>query len=129
MPHCPTVDHRSIVRLLAAGRIAIGTAALLAPSRVTRGWVGPDGATPGGRTVTRGLGARDVALGLGVLDALERGEPSARRWVQASALADLGDATATLAAFRQLPKVGRLAVLAVAAGAAVAGMVAADNLD
>lgn len=123
------MDHRSLARITAAGRVAIGAALLVAPQAVTRGWVGPSGAAPGGRLLGRSIGVRDLALGLGVLAAFDRGDPRARDWVRAAAVADVGDAVATVLAFRHLPKRSRFGVLALAAGAAVAGFVAADNLD
>ncbi|HYF46768.1 MAG TPA: hypothetical protein VD926_11200 [Acidimicrobiales bacterium] len=123
------MDHRTLARIGATGRIAIGAALLLAPHRVTRSWVGEDGLTPGARLLARGLGGRDLALGLGVLATLDRGDAGARDWIRASALADTADATATLLAFKHLPKWGRVGVLAAAAGFAVAGFVAAERLD
>jgi hypothetical protein len=123
------VDHRSIARITAAGRVAIGTALLLAPGAVARGWVGETGGQPGSRLLARGLGGRDLVLGLGVIGALDRGDPRAKDWVRASALADVTDAVATALAFRHLPKRSRFGVLLLAGGAAVAGFVAADNLD
>ena len=127
--HTAPVDHRSVARITAAGRVAIGTALLAAPQLVTRGWVGADGSTAGGKLLARGLGARDLVLGLGVINALDRGDPGARDWVRASALADVGDAVATVLAFRHLPKRSAFGVLLIAGGAAVAGFVAADQLD
>ena len=123
------MDHRSVARIPAAGRVAIGTALLVAPQVVTRGWTGPTGALPGAKLLGRGLGVRDLMLGLGVINALDRGDPRAQDWVRASALADVGDAVATVLAFRHLPKRSRFGVLAIATGAAVAGFVAADHLD
>ena len=123
------MDHRSVARITAAGRVAIGTALLVAPQVVTRGWTGPTGALPGAKLLGRGLGVRDLMLGLGVINALDRGDPRAQDWVRASALADVGDAVATVLAFRHLPKASRFGVLALATGAAVAGFVAADHLD
>jgi hypothetical protein len=123
------VDHRSVARITAAGRVAIGAALLLAPQAVTRAWTGPTGALPGARLLGRGLGVRDLALGLGVIGALDRGDPRTRDWVRASAVADVGDALATVLAYRHLPKRSRFGVLLLASGAALAGFVAADNLD
>jgi len=123
------MDHRTLARIGATGRIAIGAGLLVAPPLVTRSWVGDDGRTPGGRLLARGLGGRDLVLGLGVLAALDRGDAAAKDWIRASAVADASDAVATLLAFRHLPRWGRFGVLAVAAGAAVAGFVAADHLD
>ena len=133
---CPTgagqtasMDHRSLARLSASGRVAIGAALLVAPQLGTKSWTGSDGATPGGRLLGRSLGARDLALGLGVLGALSRGDPRAVDWIRASAASDAVDAAATVLAFRHLPKWGRFGVLALAAGAAVSGFAAAENLD
>ena len=123
------MDHRSVARITAAGRVAIGTALLVAPQAVTKGWVGSSSSTPGAKLLGRGLGVRDLMLGLGVINALDRGDPRAQDWVRASALADVGDAVATVLAFRHLPKWSRFGVLAIATGAAVAGFVAADNLE
>ena len=123
------MDHRSVARITAAGRVAIGAALLVAPQAVTRAWTGPTGALPGAKLLGRGLGVRDLMLGVGVINALDRGDPRAQDWVRASAVADVGDAVATALAFRHLPKRSRYGVLLLAAGAAVAGFVAADNLD
>ncbi len=123
------MDHRSVARITAAGRVAIGAALLVAPQAVTKGWVGAPGTEPGGRLLGRSIGVRDLALGLGVIGALERGDPRARDWVRAAAVADVGDAVATALAYRHLPRRSRFAILVLAGGAAVAGFVAADNLD
>lgn len=125
----PPVDHRSVARITASGRVAVGTALLVVPGAVTRGWIGPTGAAPGARLLGRGLGVRDLTLGLGVLGALGRGDPRARDWIRASAVADGGDAVATVLAYRHLPRRARFGVLALAAGAAALGFVAAENLD
>ena len=53
-----------IARFVAAGRIGFGVALIVAPERVTSLWLGSDAGRPGARVVTRGLGARDLALGL-----------------------------------------------------------------
>ena len=123
------MDHRSVARISAAGRVAIGAALLVVPQLVTRGWTGEVGATPGGKLLGRTLGIRDLALGLGVIGALDRGDPAARDWIRASALSDTADAVATVLAYPHLPRRSRFGVLAIAAGAAVAGFVAAEHLD
>ena len=60
-----------IARLVAAGRIGFGVALIVAPERVTSLWLGNDAGRPGARVVTRGLGARDLALEVGALAAAE----------------------------------------------------------
>ncbi len=117
---------RQLALGVAGGRLALGLVALVAPDRPTQPWIGRTGEGPARRVLARALGARDVALGLGALAAARQGG-DLRLWVAAAGLADAGDVVATLLAFPHLPKVGRLAVLAAAGGAALvaAGTVAA----
>lgn len=86
------------------------------PEVPARPWVGRSVAgTTGGRVLARGLGARDLVLGLGAAGSGSSG------WAAAGAAADALDAAVTLGSFAELPRRGRLLVLATAAGAAVAG--------
>jgi hypothetical protein len=76
----------------------------------------------------RALGARDLALGLGALAALQRqdgdaGEASA--WVAAGALSDALDVAASLSSWQELPRLTRWLVVGSAGGAAIAGAAAA----
>jgi len=120
---------RQIAEAIALGRIAIGITALLAPTVPLRPWVGRDFAwQPRAKLLARSLGARDLALGVGVMLALRHKAP-VRGWVEGSALADVGDSLATLLEFGSLPKSGRWLVLASAAGAAAAGRLAAPVID
>jgi hypothetical protein len=123
------VDHRAVARIMAAGRVAIGTALLLAPGLVAGSWTGADGRRPGAKVLGRAVGIRDLVLGLGTLAALERGDERAATWVQAGAMADAADAAATMLAFKHLPRLSGLGVLALAGGAAATGFVASANLD
>jgi hypothetical protein len=113
--------------LLAAGRVAAGVTALAWPSVLARPWVGAAADDLAARVFGRALGARDIALGLGALAALQRpaaqaGETgSARAWVAAGALSDALDVAATVASWRELPRAGRWLVVATAGGAALAG--------
>jgi hypothetical protein len=91
-----------IARVVAAGRIGFGVALVVAPDRVTSLWLGSDAGRPGARVVTRGLGARDVALGVGALAAADS---QLQPWVAAAIAADL---VATVAAGKSLPLVGSL---------------------
>jgi hypothetical protein len=54
-------------RLVAAGRVGFGVALILTPGRVTAPWLGRDSGRAGTRVLSRGLGARDVALGVSAL--------------------------------------------------------------
>jgi hypothetical protein len=120
-------------RLLAGGlslnRIAFGLAYLLAPGRSGPGWIGRIARDPATQVFIRGHGARDVALGVGALAPLARGDyPRARAWLAAQALADGADVCATIAARRRLPVAGFRFALAVASGSTVIGAASAVAL-
>lgn len=111
---------------LAGGRIAIGAVSLLAPGLVTRAMLGADGDSGGTRLLLRVVGARDLALGIGVLAALDRNAPT-RGWMRASAVVDGLDAAASLLARRQLrPIVFPAAVGAATGGALLSGWLASQ---
>lgn len=101
---------------------------LLAPALATRPWIGADGARGAVKALTRGFGARDLALGLGVVIAVDRGAP-VRGWLEASALADAGDLAGTLLAGRSLPDSARKAVTALAGGSALTALALSRALD
>ena len=123
----PALLRRGAVAV-AAGRVALGLTALAWPSVPARPWVGAAADDLAARVFGRALGARDVALGLGALAALQRpgAEPgSASAWVAAGALSDALDVAASLASWRELPRVTRWLVAASAGGAALTGAAAA----
>jgi hypothetical protein len=76
----------------------------------------------------RGLGARDIALGTGLLVAIEN-DGEVARWLEAGAIADAGDFISTLANFREMPSLRRLLWLATAGGATYIGLKLAGALD
>ena len=120
---------RQVAETIAWSRIAIGAVALLAPTVPLRPWVGRDFAwQPRAKLLARSLGARDLALGLGVLLALRHDAP-VRGWVEGAGVADAGDCLATLLAFGKLPKSGRWLVLLSAAGAAATARLVAPVID
>ena len=115
-------------RAVAAARVVLGLTALAWPSVPARPWVGAAADDLAARVFGRALGGRDVALGLGALAALLRpaGEPgSASAWVAAGALSDALDVAASLASWRELPRMTRWLVAASAGGAALTGAAAA----
>jgi hypothetical protein len=114
-----------IARLVAAARIGFGVALVVAPERVTSLWLGSDAGRPGARVLTRGLGARDLALGVGALAAADS---QLQPWVAAAIVADSADLVATVTAGKSLPLTGRAVVGAVAAGGAVLGTIALVGL-
>jgi hypothetical protein len=115
---------RQGARAVAAGRVALGLTALAWPSVPARPWVGAAADDVAARVFGRALGARDLALGLGALAALQSpaDQPgSASAWVAAGALSDALDVVASLSSWRELPRVGRWLVVVSAGGAALAG--------
>lgn len=122
------MDPRLIARLLAGTRIVIGAALVAAPRTSGRRWLGPDADRPATEVVIRGLGGRDLALGLGALAALEAGTP-VRRWLEAGVIADLSDATAMGVAGDEVPAASRMGTLAVALGAAAIGVWLSRTLE
>ena len=88
---------KQLARALVGGeRFVLGASFLLAPSHVLRIWWPDDAASgPIAPGLARGLGARDAALGLGILAAVLRRE-SSRGWLLAAAGADAADLVLTL---------------------------------
>jgi hypothetical protein len=118
------MEPREMAIAQARGRIAVGAAFFLAPGLAGRTWVGGDAARPSAKLLARAFGARDLALGLGVVIAIDRGAP-VRGWLEASALSDAGDAVATMLGASAVPALIRPGVLALGVGsAAVAGWLA-----
>jgi hypothetical protein len=110
------MEARDLALGLAGGRIAIGVASLLAPGLVGRAMMAPEGDSGGTRLFLRVVGARDLALGIGVLAALGRNAP-VRGWLRASAVVDGLDVAGSVLARHDL----RPIVFPAAAGAATAG--------
>lgn len=85
------MDARLLAQLYGGARVAIGAALLLAPTLTGRGWIGEDAEAPGTRVALRALGARDLVIGAGLLEALGGDKPTAR-WIEAGMASDLTDA-------------------------------------
>lgn len=115
------MDPALLARLLAGSRIAIGLALFVAPRQAARRWVGDVVDHAGTRMALRGLGARDVALGAGLLASLEAAGPT-HRWLEAGAVADLADAAAVVIARDERPAGIVVATLGIAGGAAALGL-------
>ena len=122
------VSHR-LAQLVAVGRIGIGCTALVAPTLMTRPWIGDTAASPDARLLARTMGGRDLALGLGTLRALGVDDSEARPWVALAGMADAVDATVTVLAFRRLPRVTRWGILAATVGAALVSFRVAVDLE
>ncbi|MBV9448415.1 MAG: hypothetical protein JO345_21225 [Streptosporangiaceae bacterium] len=111
---------------VAAGRVALGLTALAWPAVPARPWVGASADDLAAKVFGRALGARDVALGLGALAAPTG---SARAWVAAGALSDALDVLASVASWRDLPRLTRWLVAASAGGAAIVGAAGALTVE
>jgi hypothetical protein len=111
----------NVLRLYAIGRIAFGLASLAAPAVTGATLAGPGGTLPDAQAFLRGMGAREVGLGLGLLAAARSGVP-ARQWVIAGLLADAGDIAGIAGAWRHMPSAKRWLGLGTAGAAAAAGI-------
>jgi hypothetical protein len=96
---------RPFAQALAVNRILFGVNFLVAPDNAARTWIGRREARRASTKVfARALGARDLGLGLGALNAMRaRDDSTARTWMAAHAVADGSDLLATLAARDGLP--------------------------
>lgn len=118
------MDNRRVIAMLSIARVGVGTALLLAPSRMGRNWVGSVADDPRAAVVIRGFGARDLVLGLGTLRALRRDEPLTG-WVQMAAIGDACDAVAGLVGAPGVGAARTIPTVLSAAAAAAVGMRAA----
>jgi hypothetical protein len=107
--------------LYAIGRIAFGVASLTAPAITGGTLAGPGGALPDAQAFLRGMGSREIGLGLGLLAAARTGGP-VRRWVIAGLLADSGDLAGIAGAWRHMPPSKRWLGVVTAGAAAAAGV-------
>ena len=104
----------------AAGRIAFGVGLAALPDRFATPWIGSDAQRKPAQVPIRGLGARDIALGGGiVLEALRGGDM--RPWLIGCVLSDVVDVVSIVAAGGAVPQKARMGTIAVAGGSAVGG--------
>lgn len=114
------MDARLLTRLLASGRIGIGLALFAAPRTAARLWLGHE-VSAGAGVLARGFGARDLAIGVGQLVALD-GERDVDPWMDAAVASDAADAAAVILARKQLDTRVVAGTLTMALGAAAAGL-------
>jgi hypothetical protein len=115
------MDPRSLARLHGAARLAVGAAYVAAPRLAARAWIGADGSRASVGVLARAFGARDGAIGLGVLRAVGTGH-GARPWVRAGVAADAADLVATLRARDSLPAPRVFGVALIAGGSVAIGL-------
>lgn len=118
-------DPKQLAVYLARGRAVLGLVMTAAPGVVGRLLLGRGGATGPARALTRMMGIRDVALGVGAVTSLNETDHGPE-WISMGAAADAVDALA-LTFGRGVTKRARLVGL-VAAGAAAANLLLARQL-
>ncbi len=104
----------------AIGRILFGVGALAAPATAGRILAGDGGAAPDAQAFLRGMGGRDIGLGLGLL-AVIRAHGPVKPWLIAAVLADSSDITGIAGAWRHMAPSKRWLGLGTAGGAAAIG--------
>jgi hypothetical protein len=119
---------RILAGLISLGRFVFGVAFIAEPRLMERAWIGKQARLPGAQLLTRAVGARDLALGLGGLQAVTRDDGSARPWLAAAAVCDAVDFGATWTAGRGIPRQPRTGVLAIAGVFALLSAIAAAGL-
>jgi hypothetical protein len=122
------MEPRDAALLQARGRIAVGVAFVLFPGLAGRMWIGSDAARRNVKVLARAFGVRDLAIGLGVVIALDRGTP-VRGWIEAGLLSDAVDTAASLLAGDSIPPGIRWPAIALGASSAAAGATLAPQFD
>jgi hypothetical protein len=122
------MEPRDRALLHARLRIAVGAACVLFPGLAGRMWIGSDAARRPVKVLARAFGARDLAIGLGAVIALDRGTP-VRGWIEAGALSDGIDTVATLLAGDSIHPALRWPAVVVGATSAAAGAQFAPEFD
>lgn len=119
---------RILAAVISLGRFLFGVAFIAKPTLMEQAWIGKQARAPGAQLLARGVGARDLVLGLGGLQAVAREDGSGRPWLAAASVCDAIDFGATWAAGRAIPREARNGVLAIASVFALLSAVAAAGL-
>jgi hypothetical protein len=122
------VQARDLALSHARSRMALGAALVVAPRLAGPAWIGADANRPAVKVLARALGVRDLALGLGIAVALDRGAP-VRGWLEGAALSDGVDLAATLLAGDAIPQRSRWSIAAIAGGSLILCAALARALD
>lgn len=117
------------LRMTGLIRVVAGATLIVLPRLSIRFWMGADETESASlRTAVRAVGARDLAIGVGQLTALDTGAP-VRPWVEAAVLSDAGDAVNSLFFMKDSPWLLRLAWAAIPGAFAWLGAQHAADLD
>lgn len=117
------------LRVMGLVRVALGAALVLLPRLSLRFWMGDEESDSTRlKAAARSLGARDVAIGIGQLTALDTGTP-VRPWVEAAVLSDAADSANALLFMKDVPPLLRLAWIVIPGWYAWKGAQHAAELD
>jgi hypothetical protein len=105
---------RILALVISFGRFLFGVAFIAKPTLLEGAWIGKQARLPGAQLLGRAVGARDLVLGLGGVQAAARDDGSAPAWMAAAATCDAVDFGATWAAGQGIPSEARRGVLAIA---------------
>lgn len=122
------MEARELALWHARGRQAVGAAFVLAPGIFGRTWIAGDAKRRPVKVLARAFGARDLAIGLGVVIALDRGAP-VRGWIEGGALSDAIDTAATLLAGGSIHPAIRWPAIAVGACSTATGVSLAPEFE
>ena len=116
---------RILAAVISLGRFLIGAIFIANPKIMDQAWIGKQAKLPGPQLLSRAVGARDLTIGAGGLQAVVRNDGSAQQWLAAAAVCDAVDFGATYTAGRGIPRSARTTVLGIAAAGAVLSAIAA----
>jgi hypothetical protein len=116
---------RILAGLISLSRFIFGIVFIANPKIMEQAWIGKQARLPGAQLLTRAVGARDLTLGAGGIQAVVRDDGSAQQWLAAAAVCDAVDFGATYTAGRGIPRSARASVLVLAAAGAVLSAIAA----
>ena len=116
---------RILAALISLSRFLFGVIFIANPKIMDQAWIGKQARLPGAQLLTRAVGARDLTLGAGGLQAAVRNDGSAQQWLAAAAVCDAVDFGATYTAGRAIPRRARTTVLGLAAAGALLSAIAA----
>ena len=122
------MEPRELALWHARGRQFVGASFVLAPGLAGSAWIASDARRRPVKVLARAFGARDLAIGLGIAIALDRGAP-VRGWIEGAALADAIDTVASLLAGSSIPPAIRWPCIALGAGSTAMGAWLAGQFD
>ena len=122
------MEPRELALWHARGRQLVGACFVLFPGLAGSAWIGSDARRRPVKVLARAFGARDLAIGLGIVIALDRGAP-VRGWLEGAALSDAIDTVASLLAGSSIPPAIRWPCVALGASSAATAAWLAPQFD